>query len=766
MRMTLDALPVGASAVVTALRSTGAQRRRMLDLGFVPGSCVRALHVSPWSDPVAYGVRGAVIALRREDAGGVQIEMLRFFRRDRPMPNEAHIIALAGNPNVGKSTVFNTLTGLRQHTGNWPGKTVAAARGDLTYGGERFTLVDLPGTYSLFPNSAEEEIARDYLCSGEAEAVLILADATCLERSLNLVLQTLEAADVPAVVCVNLLDEAAKKGIVLDLPALSHALGAPVVGTAASCGEGLDKLRAALAAAVREKPRQRETAVEYPRAVERAVRVLEPALAPFAREQSRFYALRLLEDDALFFARFGADLPALAAERIGEVCVRARAELGELTGDALRDALVGALSAHATALVRLCERRDETAAQRRDRRLDRLLTSRATGIPVMLALFGAILWLTVEGANVPSQLLSRALFSAQEPLRELLAFLPPFWRGALVDGMYRTLAWVVSVMLPPMAIFFPLFTLLEDVGYLPRVAFVLDRCFARAGAHGRQSLTMCMGLGCNACGVTGCRIIDSPRERLIAMLTNSLVPCNGRFPLLITLLTAFLSGEAMLGASAGLLASLVLSVCVTLLVSRLLSATLLRGESSAFSLELPPYRRPRVGQVLVRSLLDRTVFVLGRAVTVAAPAGLLIYLLGNCTVGGTTLLAHGAAALDPLGRALGLDGMILLAFLLGFPANEIVLPILLMGYSSAGTLVDGASLAELKTMLQANGWTGTTALCMLLFSLFHFPCGTTTLTLARESKSLKWTLVGVALPTAVGMTVCFAVHLAATWLKI
>lgn len=682
------------------------------------------------------------------------------------MPNEAHIIALAGNPNVGKSTVFNALTGLRQHTGNWPGKTVAAARGDLTYGGERFTLVDLPGTYSLFPNSAEEEIARDYLCSGEAEAVLILADATCLERSLNLVLQTLEAADVPAVVCVNLLDEAAKKGIVLDLPALSHALGVPVVGTAASRGEGLDKLRAALAAAVREKPRQRETAVEYPRAVECAVRVLEPALAPFAREQSRFYALRLLEDDALFFARFGADLPALAAERIGEVCVRARAELGELTGDALRDTLVGALSARATELVRLCERRDETAAQRRDRRLDRLLTSRATGIPVMLALFGAILWLTVEGANVPSQLLSRALFSAQEPLRGLLAFLPPFWRGALVDGMYRTLAWVVSVMLPPMAIFFPLFTLLEDVGYLPRVAFVLDRCFARAGAHGRQSLTMCMGLGCNACGVTGCRIIDSPRERLIAMLTNSLVPCNGRFPLLITLLTAFLSGEAMLGASAGLLAALVLAVCVTLLVSRLLSATLLRGESSAFSLELPPYRRPRVGQVLVRSLLDRTVFVLGRAVTVAAPAGLLIYLMGNCTVGSTTLLAHGAAALDPLGRALGLDGMILLAFLLGFPANEIVLPILLMGYSSAGTLVDGASLAELKTMLLANGWTGTTALCMLLFSLFHFPCGTTTLTLARESKSLKWTLVGVALPTAVGMTVCFAVNLAATWLKI
>ena len=405
----------------------------------------------------------------------------------------AHIIALAGNPNVGKSTVFNALTGLRQHTGNWPGKTVAAAQGDLTYDGERYTLVDLPGTYSLFPNSAEEEIARDYLCSGAAEAVLILADATCLERSLNLVLQTLEAADVPAVVCVNLLDEAAKKGITLDLAALARELCVPVVGAAASRGEGLPELCAALAAAVHEKPRQREPAVEYPRVVERAVRALEPALAPFARGQSRFYALRLLEDDALFFTRFSSDLPAPGAERIREGCARARAELEGLTGDALHDALVGALAARAGELTARCVRQDETAAQRRDRRLDRLFTSRRTGIPMMLALLGGVLWLTAAGANVPSQLLSRALFAVQEPLRGLLAFLPPFFSGALVDGMYRTLAWVVSVMLPPMAIFFPLFTLLEDAGYLPRVAFNLDRCFARAGAHGRQSLTMWVG---------------------------------------------------------------------------------------------------------------------------------------------------------------------------------------------------------------------------------------------------------------------------------
>ena len=684
------------------------------------------------------------------------------------MPNEAHIIALAGNPNVGKSTVFNALTGLRQHTGNWPGKTVAAARGDLTYGGEHFTLVDLPGTYSLFPNSAEEEIARDYLCSGEAEAVLILADATCLERSLNLVLQTLEAADIPAVVCVNLLDEAAKKGIALDLPALSRALGVPVVGTAASRGEGLDELRAALAAAVREKPRRRETAVEYPRAVERAVRVLEPALAPFAREQSRFYALRLLEDDALFFTRFGADLPALAAERIGEVCVRARAELGELTGDALRDALVGALSARATALVRLCERRDETAAQRRDRRLDRLLTSRATGIPVMLALFGTILWLTVEGANVPSQLLSRLLFSAQEPLRGLLAFLPPFWRGALVDGMYRTLAWVVSVMLPPMAIFFPLFTLLEDVGYLPRVAFMLDRCFARAGAHGRQSLTMCMGLGCNACGVTGCRIIDSPRERLVAILTNAFIPCNGRFPTLIVLISLFFPGGAAgvgrsLSAAAMLLGCLLFAAAMTLLASRLLTATVLRGQLSAFTLELPPYRMPQVGQVLVRSLLDRTLFVLGRAVTVAAPAGLVIWVLGRVPAGSGTLLTALAGALDGPGRLMGLDGMVLLAFLLGFPANEIVLPVLLMGYLRSGSLT-AAGLTELGPVLAAHGWTAETALCMLVLCLLHFPCGTTCLTILRETGSARWTALAAALPTAMGMALCMLIHGAVTLL--
>lgn len=616
----------------------------------------------------------------------------------------AYTIALAGNPNVGKSTVFNALTHLHQHTGNWPGKTVATARGCFTYRQEAYTLVDLPGTYSLFADSPEEEIARDFICSGAADATLVVADATCLERNLNLVLQVMECAH-PVVLCVNLLDEARKKGIAVDLTALQDALGIPVVGTAVRGGEGLDALQAALRQAVHQPLPPPRPQVAYPDVT---------------------------------------DLPSSQRQDVLAAAVMARA--GELASMAVRV---------------------PDQADRRDRRLDRLLTSKATGIPVMLLLLGLVFWLTIAGANVPSELLSSALMGLQEPLRSLLDFLPPAVSSALVDGVYRTVAWVVSVMLPPMAIFFPLFTLLEDAGYLPRVAFNLDHAFRKAGAHGRQSLTMCMGFGCNACGVMGCRIIDSPRERLIAILTNSFVPCNGRFPTLIALLTMFfvasggLTGSLM--SAALLLGTIVLAVWMTLAVSKLLSRTVLRGAPSAFSLELPPYRMPQIGRVLVRSILDRTIFVLGRAVMVAAPAGLLIWFLANASVGGTSLLLTCARFLEPLGSAMGLDGMILLAFLLGFPANEIVVPILLMGYLSTGSLTDYAGLAELKDLLVVNGWTLETALCATVFTLFHFPCGTTSVTIYRETGSVKWTLLAILLPTLTGVLLCTAIHLVAGW---
>ena len=610
------------------------------------------------------------------------------------------VVALAGNPNVGKSTVFNRLTHLHQHTGNWPGKTVATARGSFTYQDREFLLVDLPGTYSLFANSTEEEIARDYLRSGAADVTLVVVDATCLERNLNLLLQVMEIAH-PVVLCVNLLDEAEKKGIRVDLTALRDDLGIPVVGCSAGRGRGLEQLKRALL----------ETAQNPP---------------PRPREPVRYPAVE------------------------------------SLTEEAWQDVRVSALMDRAEELAARAVRTPESA-HRRDRRLDRLLTSRATGIPAMLLLLALVFWLTIAGANLPSQLLSDLLMGFQEPLRGLLSPLPVGWQSALVDGVYRTLAWVVSVMLPPMAIFFPLFTLLEDAGYLPRVAFNLDHYFKKAGAHGRQSLTMCMGFGCNACGVMGCRIIDSPRERLIAILTNNFVPCNGRFPTLIALITMFFTlGSGFWGqASAALLmlAAIVLAVAMTLWMSKLLTWTVLKGAPSSFSLELPPYRRPQIGQVLVRSVLDRTLFVLARAAVIAAPAGLVIWLMGNITVGGASLLNHCAGFLDPLGRLMGLDGMILLAFLLGFPANEIVIPVLLMGYLSSGSLTEYAGLTELRTLLIQNGWTWTTALCAMVFSLFHFPCGTTCLTVYRETKSLKWTGLAIALPTAVGVLLCIGIHL-------
>ena len=672
--------------------------------------------------------------------------------------------AIAGNPNVGKSTLFNSLTNGRQHTGNWTGKTVSCAYGFCRSASHSYMLVDIPGTYSLLSHSPEEEAARNFLLFGGADAVVAVCDASCLERSLNLVLQILEITK-NVLVCVNLLDEADRKGISIDLEKLSLLLGVPVIGTVAQDRrsrsrflEGLDQLIA--------NPPASPLQPVYSPAIEEAVSMLLPQADAWLNQQEsacslppRWLALRLLEGLPLSKGSASPEAHSLV-KRVEEARSMLR-DLG-ISQEEFMDRLVEGLMRTAESIARETVTFSRTGQSRLDRRLDRIFTSRLTGYPVMAGLLALIFWLTLTGANYPSALLSRFFFKIQELLDLGLDMIgTPWWiHRPLIDGIYRVLAWVVSVMLPPMAIFFPLFTLLEDSGFLPRIAYNLDKPFMRCRACGKQALTMAMGFGCNAAGVVGCRIIDSPRERLIAMLTNSFVPCNGRFPTLTALITMFFAGTA-----GGLISSLSSALLLTLFVllgigasfasSWLLSRTVLKGLPSSFTLELPPYRRPQVGRILLRSLFDRTIFVLGRAACIAAPAGLLIWLMANTELEGISLLTHCCALLDPLGRALGMDGVILAAFLLGLPANEIVLPLILMAYLSQGTILEFDSLTQLKELLTANGWTWITALCTMVFSLMHWPCSTTLLTIKKESGSWKWTALAFFLPTAWGMGICF-----------
>ena len=618
---------------------------------------------------------------------------------ERQRGDADYIIALAGNPNVGKSTVF--------------------------------------------------KVARDYICCGEADCTIVVCDATAPERSLNLVLQVLEITP-NVVVCMNLLDEAEKKGIRIDVAKLSKELGVPVAGTSARSGKGLDRLTRSALSVCRRESSASPYRCRYLPQIEEALEDIAARLPD--SDDVRFRAVSLLcgqtegaeESEALHCAEQWRE----KLEKDGLIPL----------GDKITSCVV--LNAEGICAETVSVHTEQTDL--RDRKIDRILMNRKTGIPMMLLLLGLILWITISAANVPSQLLSNFFAWAGGWLDAgLSAVHAPAWlHSMLIDGVYGTLTWVIAVMLPPMAIFFPLFTLLEDFGYLPRIAFNLDHAFCKAHACGKQALTMSMGLGCNAAGVVGCRIIDSPRERMIAILTNSFIPCNGRFPTLIAVMTIFFAGLVSAPFQSAVSALLLLCVLVvatlmTLLVSRILSATVLRGMPSSFAMELPPYRRPQLKKVLVRSLIDRTLSVLWRAVCVAAPAGLLIWIMANITIGDATILSHCAAFLEPFGRAVGLDGVILLAFLLGFPANEIVLPIILMAYLSSGALVEYESLSTLHSILTANGWSMVTAVNMVILCLFHFPCSTTCLTIKKETGSVKWTVFAFLLPTACGLLFCF-----------
>lgn len=670
------------------------------------------------------------------------------------------VIALIGNPNVGKSTIFNALTGLNQHTGNWPGKTVESASGTYVYNNNTYTLIDLPGTYSLDASSKEEEVSRDFICFNKHDLTVIVLDATMLERNLNLAAQIIETGN-NVIICVNLMDEAKKKNIKINLNELASMLKVPVIGTSANNKKSLNKLIKLIEKVCNEK-NSNEKIIRYNNKIEEAINKMNVTLNKCTNNKSnRFFAIKLLENNNLFNQKIYNYLnisneKIRFIEEVNNYCNSYLINNG--INDYQNEIICQIIKTNNEINKKVTNNEKQTNSK-----IDKILTSKIFGIPLMIIFLGIILWLTISGANYPSSLLSKLLFSINEFISNILIKIhtPLVIRQILVDGILKTLSWVVSVMLPPMAIFFPLFTLLEDSGFLPRIAFNLDKLFNKAKCHGKQALSMCMGFGCNACGVVGCRIIDSPRERLIAILTNSFVPCNGRFPSLIAIITMFFAmGAFSTFKSAALLTFIIiLAVIMTLLISRILSSTLLKGLPSSFVLEMPPYRKPQVGKVIVRSIFDRTLFVLGRAISVAAPAGLIIWLMANLSINGSSLLYHCTSFLNPIASIFGLDGTILMAFILGFPANEIVIPIIIMSYMQTTTLTDYTSLMVLKDLLVNNGWTTVTAICTLIFTMFHFPCSTTILTIKKETNSKFWTLIAFILPTVVGLIICFLINL-------
>ena len=630
-------------------------------------------------------------------------------------------VALAGNPNVGKSTLFNTLTGLSRHTGNWSGKTVDVASASVEYGDKIFTFFDIPGTYSLLSHSKEEEIARDFICFGGSDICIYVCDGTALLRSLPLLLQIKEAIG-ELIIVLNLTDEGKRRGIFVDREKLSALLGSPVLDINAKRKKSVRELLSFLSD---YKRKNGVFEIAYSSEIERGVDEIEKAFSDAIPHtvSRKFLALRLLEGDGDLSEQILSKLPKKARDAVEFAVARVKRELFcvGIDEDKILDFIVTAISSESVRIANLSVKEDAVGARYGKGRADKILCGKYTAYPIMALFVSLCFFITLYIASFPSAFLEYCFEWLNFKIREGLTIIscPEFVRALICDGIFGTLFTVVAVMLPPMAIFFPMFALLEEAGYLPRIAYNLDRPFAKCGACGKQSLTMCMGIGCNAVGVSEARIIDSKRERLLAILTNSFMPCNGRFPILATLGSVVifsLRGEySPLSVSIFVTVFVLLGVFFTFPITKLLALTILKGEPSSFTIELPPYRRPEIIKVILRSLKTKVLSVLLRAVAVAAPMGLFIFLLSYIRISGVPLTLLVSDFLNPFARLFGLDGVILSSFIFGLPASEIVIPIMLAIYGAGAS---GLSAGELLILC---GFTPLKAICTAIFRIISFP---------------------------------------------
>ena len=657
-------------------------------------------------------------------------------------------VVLLGNPNVGKTSIFNALTKSNEHTGNWTGKTVDFANKKYTYNKQIYNLIDLPGTYSLYSYSKEEEVTRDYIYFEKYDTILIVIDSTLLERNMNLVLETLEI-NKNAILCLNLIDLANKKGINIDTKKLEKELGIPVIKVCSNNKKDITRLKKVIEKNINKK--SNPYTLQYSKEINKCIRKINKEIDN--KELSKLLLQNNKNLNDIIYKKYNLD-----KEKIENIISNCNLYLEKKDINYNEERLILINNTSNIIANNVCN-----SSNYKIPLLDKIFNSKLLGIPFLLLILLIILWITIIGSNYPSSLLFNLLFKFNNYLSNFLITIntPAIIHNIIINGILKTLFWVISVMLPPMIIFFPLFAILEESGILPRIAFNTDKIFKNCNCHGKQSLTMCMGLGCNVCGVNACRIIDSKKERLIAIITNSFIPCNGRFPSLITIITMFLVTGSLVNIKVGIILALflILSFVITLLISKLLSKTLLKGYSSSFILEMPSFKKTRLKKIIVDTFIEKIFVILKRAILITIPTGIIIWLLSNININYINILSYITNFLDPIAKIFNIDGTILFAILLSFPANEIIIPIILMSYLNGTSLMEYESIKELKEIFVNNGWTIKTAISTLILIMFHFPCSNTLISIKKETNSIKWTIISFILPFIIGLLLCLIISI-------